>query len=122
MKSLTKEERRVVARRLFEALCAHYPDRYIALVERPERAKLTIVGGTATLPAGVRRALVLPHQLTVELAHLGRLVARQPARADLAARAANLRARLSDSAALLRAKGFRPEAAGGPKRFFFQTP
>jgi hypothetical protein len=46
MKSLTKEERRVVAHRLFEALCVHYPNRYIALIERPERAKLTIVGGT----------------------------------------------------------------------------
>jgi hypothetical protein len=47
MKSLTKEERRVVAHRLFEALCAHYPNSYIALIERPERAKLTIMGGTA---------------------------------------------------------------------------
>jgi hypothetical protein len=47
MKSLTKEGRRVVARRLFEALCARYPNHYIALIERPERAKLTIVGGTA---------------------------------------------------------------------------
>jgi hypothetical protein len=35
MKSFTKEERRVIARRIFEALCEHYPDRYIALVERP---------------------------------------------------------------------------------------
>ena len=35
MRSLTIEERRAVARRLFEALCAHYPDRYIALVEQP---------------------------------------------------------------------------------------
>jgi hypothetical protein len=35
MKSLTTEERRAVARRLFQALCAHYPDRYIALVEQP---------------------------------------------------------------------------------------
>ena len=29
MKSLTKEERCVVARRLFEALCAYYPNRYM---------------------------------------------------------------------------------------------
>jgi hypothetical protein len=35
MKGLTKEERRAVARRIFEALCERYPDRYIALVEQP---------------------------------------------------------------------------------------
>jgi len=35
MRSLTREERHAVARRLFEALCAHYPDRYIALIEQP---------------------------------------------------------------------------------------
>jgi hypothetical protein len=29
------EERRAVARRVFEALCARYPDRYIAFIERP---------------------------------------------------------------------------------------
>ena len=32
---LSKEERRVVAQRIFAALCAHYPDRQIALFERP---------------------------------------------------------------------------------------
>ena len=31
----TREERQVIARRIFEALCEHYPDRHIALVERP---------------------------------------------------------------------------------------
>ena len=35
MPSLTIEERRVVARRVFAALCAHYPERYVALVEQP---------------------------------------------------------------------------------------
>jgi hypothetical protein len=35
MRSLTIDERRAVARRLYEALCAHYPDRYIALIEQP---------------------------------------------------------------------------------------
>ena len=35
MRSLTIDERRAVARRLLEALCAHYPDRYIALIEQP---------------------------------------------------------------------------------------
>ena len=39
MGSLTKEERLFVARRIFEALCAHYPDRYIALVDRPKSAE-----------------------------------------------------------------------------------
>lgn len=29
------EERRAVARRVFEALCSHYPDRYITFIERP---------------------------------------------------------------------------------------
>jgi hypothetical protein len=33
---LTKDERRAVAKRIFEALCAHYPDRHIALFERPQ--------------------------------------------------------------------------------------
>lgn len=41
MKSLTKEERQAVARRIFEALCERYPDRYIALVEQPGNAGVT---------------------------------------------------------------------------------
>ena len=35
MPSLTVEERRAVARRVFAALCTHYPERYVALVEQP---------------------------------------------------------------------------------------
>jgi hypothetical protein len=35
MSSLTIEQRRAVARRLFAVLCAHYPNRYVALVEQP---------------------------------------------------------------------------------------
>jgi hypothetical protein len=35
MTSLTIEERRAVAQRVFAALCAHYPERYVALVEQP---------------------------------------------------------------------------------------
>jgi hypothetical protein len=35
MTSLTMEERRAVARRVYAALCAHYPERYVALVEQP---------------------------------------------------------------------------------------
>jgi hypothetical protein len=31
---LSKEERRAVARRVFGALCEHYPDRYITLIEQ----------------------------------------------------------------------------------------
>jgi len=47
MKAFTKEQRRVVARRLFEALRVHYPNRYISLIGRPVSTKLMIVGGTA---------------------------------------------------------------------------
>ena len=47
MKALTKEELRVVACRLFEALRVHYPNRYISLIGRPVSTKLMIVGGTA---------------------------------------------------------------------------
>jgi len=32
---LSQDERRAVAERIFAALCAHYPDHYIALFERP---------------------------------------------------------------------------------------
>jgi hypothetical protein len=35
MTSLTREERRAVAQRVFAALCAHYPERYVTLVEQP---------------------------------------------------------------------------------------
>ena len=31
---LSKDERRAVAQRIFAALCAHYPDRHIALFEQ----------------------------------------------------------------------------------------
>jgi len=41
MKARTKEERQAVARRIFEALCEHYPDRYIALVEQQGNTGLT---------------------------------------------------------------------------------
>ena len=41
MKALTKEEGQAVARRIFKALCEHYPDRYIALVDQPGNAGLT---------------------------------------------------------------------------------
>ena len=33
---LSRDERRAVAQRIFAALCAHYPDRHIALFERPQ--------------------------------------------------------------------------------------
>ena len=33
---LRQDERRAVAERIFAALCAHYPDHYIALFERPQ--------------------------------------------------------------------------------------
>jgi hypothetical protein len=42
--SLTKEQRRAIARRIFAALSEHYPDRYIALAEEPENAGLAAAG------------------------------------------------------------------------------
>jgi hypothetical protein len=33
---LSKDARRAVAQRIFAALCAHYPDRHIALFEHPQ--------------------------------------------------------------------------------------
>jgi hypothetical protein len=50
MKALTKEERRAIARRIFEALCEHYPDRYIALVEQPGNAGLTATAAQSEIP------------------------------------------------------------------------
>jgi hypothetical protein len=35
---LSRNERRAVAHRIFTALCAHYPDRQIALFEHPQVA------------------------------------------------------------------------------------
>jgi hypothetical protein len=32
---LNQDQRRAVAQRIFAALCAHYPQRHIALFERP---------------------------------------------------------------------------------------
>jgi hypothetical protein len=34
MKPIAEDDRRAIARRLFEALCALYPDRYVALSEK----------------------------------------------------------------------------------------
>jgi hypothetical protein len=48
---LSQDERRAVAQRIFEALCAHYPEHYVALIESkvgassPERV-LTTSGAT----------------------------------------------------------------------------
>ena len=38
----TKEERQAIVRRVFEALCAHYPDRYVVLIEQPGDAKAAL--------------------------------------------------------------------------------
>jgi len=50
----TREERQVTARRIFEALCEHYPDRYIALVERPGSIEPTPTADSATATAGAQ--------------------------------------------------------------------
>ena len=52
---LSLDERRAVAERIFAALCAHYPEHYIALIESkvaassPERV-LTTSGATPPVP------------------------------------------------------------------------
>jgi hypothetical protein len=43
----TREERQAIARRIFEALCKHYPDRYVALVEQPGSTEPTVLDATA---------------------------------------------------------------------------
>jgi hypothetical protein len=60
MTSLTKEERQVVARRIFEALCTHYPDRYIALFEQPGSAEAS-VPDTSSANAIANSPVVAPH-------------------------------------------------------------
>jgi hypothetical protein len=50
MKALTKEERRAIARRIFKALCKHYPDCYIALVEQPGNAGPTATAAQSEMP------------------------------------------------------------------------
>ena len=60
-----------------------------------------LVGGTPAMPPGVRRALDKPARTAKELAHLDRLVASSPERADLAARAAKLSALLADTPRLM---------------------
>jgi hypothetical protein len=60
-----------------------------------------LLGGSFDLPAGARRAVEQPSKLERELAYLERSLADRPDRADLAARAANLRAYLSERDRLL---------------------
>ena len=48
----TREERHVIARRIFEALCEHYPDRYIALVEQPGNTGLVADGAQSASEIG----------------------------------------------------------------------
>jgi hypothetical protein len=62
-----------------------------------------VLGAPDTLPAGVRRAIERPARLAGELDYVEGLLARSPSRADLAARAASLRARLADGGRLQRA-------------------
>jgi hypothetical protein len=38
------EDRRVVARRLYEALCAQFPDKYVALIQPHKQAEHGISG------------------------------------------------------------------------------
>ena len=44
----TREEQQVIARRIFEALGEHYPDRHIALVERPGSIEPRLIADSAT--------------------------------------------------------------------------
>ena len=43
---LSIEERRAVARRVFQALCERYPDRHITFIERPGTEEPTSEGPT----------------------------------------------------------------------------
>ena len=58
---LSQDERRAVAQRIFEALCAHYPEHYVALIESevgassPERASTRQSAGSNEDPAAVRK-------------------------------------------------------------------
>ena len=68
-----------------------------------------LLGQPPDLPVGVRRALDQPDRWAAELAYLTGRCAADPARADLAARAANLRTRLADRERV--EAGVREEAA-----------
>jgi hypothetical protein len=53
MKSVDEDERRAIALRLFEALCALYPDRYVALSEPNaprDRTPATVTAVKAATP------------------------------------------------------------------------
>jgi hypothetical protein len=52
---LAQDDRRAVARRLFVALCAQYPDRHIALIEQPGVASRSPAAETATANAAERK-------------------------------------------------------------------
>jgi hypothetical protein len=65
------------------------------------RRTQALLGGSTETPPGVRRALGLPQRLSRELEYLEQRLAAQPDRADLAARARTLRARLADPDGLL---------------------
>lgn len=82
----------------WKALLAIVPEA-TADTRRFIRARQRTAEDTA-LPAGLRRALALPQRLAGEWAYLEAAIARQPSRADLTLRAANLRERLTDEAGL----------------------
>ena len=44
-----KDDRRAVAQRLFEALCALYPDRYVALIQPRDAANYRLPAPEITL-------------------------------------------------------------------------
>jgi len=52
MTARSKEERRVIARRIYEALCERYPDRYVALVEAARQATPTTPESEIANPDG----------------------------------------------------------------------
>jgi hypothetical protein len=88
MKALTTDERRAVARRIFQTLCEHYPDRYIALVDQPGNACLTATPTQSEIDFGLARLIPIAVE-TMKLIgslieHLQRWIARYKVALDYA--------------------------------------
>ena len=50
---LADNDRREIAKRIFDALCAHYPQKYVALVQPRDLAPASGISHGKSLPDGV---------------------------------------------------------------------